>query len=40
VLVRARPPVPGIEYVVPVRVLLRPGAGTPTVREVDAGGTR
>jgi len=40
VLVRARPPVPGIEYVVPVRVLLRSGAGMPTVREVDAGGTR
>lgn len=39
VLVRARPPVAGIEYLVPVRVSLRPGAGTPTVREVDAGGT-
>jgi hypothetical protein len=39
VLVRARPPIAGVEYIVPVRVSLRPGAGTPTVREVDAGGT-
>lgn len=39
VLVRARPPVAGVEYLVPVRVSLRPGAGAPTVREVDAGGT-
>ncbi len=38
VLVRARPPLAGIEYLVPVLVSLRPGAGTPTVREVDAGG--
>ena len=39
VLVRARPPVAGVEYLVPVRVSLRPGAGALTVREVDAGGT-
>src|SRR6266536_1455373 len=39
VLVRARPPVAGIEYLVPVSVSLRPGSNTPTVREVDAGGT-
>jgi hypothetical protein len=39
VLVRARPTVAGIEYLVPVRVSLRLGAGAPTVREVDAGGT-
>src|SRR6266498_3973407 len=38
VLVRARPAVPGVEYLLPVRVFFRPGAGTPTVREVDAGG--
>jgi hypothetical protein len=38
VLVRARPSVAGIEYLVPVRVSLRPGAGAPIVREVDAGG--
>jgi hypothetical protein len=39
VLVRARPPVAGVEYLVPVRVSLRSGPGVPTVREVDAGGT-
>jgi hypothetical protein len=39
VLVRARPPTAGIDYLVPVRVSLRPGVTTPTVREVDAGGT-
>jgi hypothetical protein len=38
VLVRARPPTSGIDYPVPVRVWLRSGAPTPTVREVDAGG--
>jgi hypothetical protein len=38
VLVRARPPVAGIEYLLPVRVSLRPGAGALTVREIDAGG--
>lgn len=38
VLVRARPPVAGIEYLVPVRVSLRRGASSPIVREVDAGG--
>lgn len=38
VLVRARPPIAGIEYLVPVRVSLRPGAGNPTVQEIDAGG--
>jgi hypothetical protein len=40
VLVRATPPISGIDYLVPVRVALRPAAAaTPTVREVDAGGT-
>jgi hypothetical protein len=39
VLVRARPPVAGVAYLVPVRVWLRPGPGAPTVLEVDAGGT-
>lgn len=39
VLVRARPPIAGVEYLVPVRVSLRPGPGAPSVREVDAGGT-
>jgi hypothetical protein len=38
VLVRARPPTSGIDYPVPVRVWLHSGAGTPTVREIDAGG--
>jgi hypothetical protein len=36
--VRARPPVAGLEYVVPVRVSLRPGAGSQIVTEIDAGG--
>lgn len=39
VLVRVRPPVAGVEYLVPVQVSLRFGPGAPTVREVDAGGT-
>jgi hypothetical protein len=39
VLVRARPPVGGIEYLVPVRVSVRSGTGAPAIREVDAGGT-
>lgn len=39
VLVRARPPIAGVEYLVPVRVSLRPGPDAPTVWEVDAGGT-
>jgi hypothetical protein len=39
VLVRARPPVAGIEYLVPVLVFLRSGTGAPAIREVDAGGT-
>jgi hypothetical protein len=38
VLVRARPPAAGIDYLVPVRVSLRAGTASPTVREVDAGG--
>lgn len=38
VLVRARPPTSGIDYPVPVRVWLHSGAGSPTVREIDAGG--
>ncbi|HZD67765.1 MAG TPA: hypothetical protein VFA45_02235 [Actinomycetes bacterium] len=39
VLVRARPPVAGVEYLVPVVVSLRSGTGAPAIREVDAGGT-
>jgi hypothetical protein len=39
VLVRARPPAAGVEYLVPVWISLRPGLDAPTVREVDAGGT-
>ena len=38
VLVRARPPMAGIEYLVPVRVSLRAGTASPTVRTIDAGG--
>jgi hypothetical protein len=39
VLVRARPPMAGIDYLVPVRVSLRAGTASPSVRAVDAGGT-
>jgi hypothetical protein len=38
VVVRVRPPTSGIDYPLPVRVWLRSGARTPTVREIDAGG--
>ena len=36
--VRARPPVAGLEYLVPVRVSFRPGSGSQIVTEIDAGG--
>jgi hypothetical protein len=36
--VRARPPVAGVEYLVPVRVSLRSGTGGQTVSGIDAGG--
>lgn len=38
VLVRARPPVAGIDYLVPVRVSMSAGTAGPTVRAIDAGG--
>jgi hypothetical protein len=38
VLVRVRPPMAGIDYLIPVRVSLRAGTDSPTVRAVDAGG--
>ena len=38
VLVRARPPMAGIDYLVPVRVSMSAGTASPTVRAVDAGG--
>jgi len=38
VLIRARPPVAGVEYLVPVRVSLRPGRDGLLVRQIDAGG--
>ncbi len=37
VLVRARPPTAGIEYLVPVRVSLRPGRDGLLVRQIDGG---
>jgi hypothetical protein len=36
--VRARPPAAGVEYLIPVRVSLRPGTGGQTVTEIDASG--